>query len=138
MSGLRIRDVPVGVLRKLAAKPMTAWERRDAFAVTTAQRPVLAANEQWRRDCYVNNRYSVQLSLVSTGDGEVTHLWIRAHDGSMPRSWRDLQRIKNELVGADRVAVEVFPPDDELVDSANMAHLWVYPPGFILPFRLQP
>lgn len=138
MSGPRIRDVPIGVLRKLAAKPMTSWEPRDASAVPVP-RATLAPNERWCRFCYVNNRYSVQLSLVETSVGEITHLWIRAHDGNMPRSWSDLQRIKNDLGGGpERVAVEVFPPASELVDSANMAHLWVYPPDYVMPFRLRP
>jgi hypothetical protein len=55
----------------------------------------------------------------------------------MVRSWADMQRIKNELVGPERVAVEVFPPVSELVDQANIAHLWVLPEGFALPFSLK-
>lgn len=137
MSGPRIRDVPVGALRKMGAKPMTEWEYRDAAEVPNP-RCRLHANERWLRDYFVNNRYSVQLSVVTCEIGEVLHLWIRAHDGSMPRSWSDLQRIKNELSGPDRVAVEVFPAVEELVDSANMAHLWVLPLGHSLPFRLHP
>jgi hypothetical protein len=137
MSGPRIRDMSPRALRILAAKPMTPWELRDARKVPVP-RAELRPNERWLPDCYVNSRYSVQISLVATAYGDVTHLWIRAHDGSMPRSWRDLQRIKDELVGPERVAVEVFPPESELGDSANMAHLWVYPTGHVLPFRLHP
>lgn len=136
MSGPRVRDVPIGTLRKLGSKPMTRWEPRDSYLVPVPRGDI--APERWCRWCYVNNRYSVQLSLVDTEVGEVTHLWIRAHDGSMPRSWSDMQRIKNDLGGGpERVAVEVFPPASELIDSANMAHLWVYPAGFTLPFRLR-
>ena len=69
--------------------------------------------------------------------GAITHLWIRRHDGEMPRSWSDMQRIKNEVCGADRTGVEVFPPQDELVDQANMAHLWVYPADYVMPFSLR-
>jgi hypothetical protein len=135
MSGLRVRDVPVGALRKLAAAPMTAWEYRDASKVQ-APRGELRDGERWLASCFVNNRYSVQVSEVATEGGVIVHLWIRRHDGDMARSWADLQRIKDELVGADRVAVEVFPPRDEIVDQANMAHLWVYPDGCRLPFGL--
>lgn len=137
MSGLRIRDVPVGALRKTGAKPMTPWEKRDACAVNVP-RAALRGSEEWTPTCYVNNRYSVQVSTTPIGYGQsIIHLWIRAHDGTMPRSWSDLQRIKNDLVGPDRLAVEVFPPVSELVDQANMAHLWVYPAGHVLPFGLH-
>lgn len=45
-------------------------------------------------------------------------------------SWDDLQQVKNECGFADRWAVEVFPPAEELVNVANMRHLWItqYPP----------
>jgi hypothetical protein len=118
--------------RKLARKPFGPWEERDASHFST-WRP---AGPKWRPECYVNNRYSVQFSDHETSWGPVLHLWIRRHDDQMPRSWADLQRIKNELVGEQRVAVEVFPEADCLHDSANMAHLWILPEGFILPFTL--
>lgn len=107
MSGPRVRDVPIGALRRLGAKPMTAWQHRDARTVPSP-RAVLHAGERWLDDVWINNRYSVQLSVVGTTLDAVVHLWIRAHDGSMPRSWSDLQRIKNDLMGPERVAVEVF------------------------------
>jgi hypothetical protein len=65
------------------------------------------------------------------------HLIVRRIDGAAIHKWHDLQRIKNEIVGPDRVAVEVYPPEEQLVDRANLTHLWVYPPGHELPFGLQ-
>lgn len=67
---------------------------------------------------------------------QVKWLAVSRHDGMSTFPWGHLQRIKNELVGPDRLAVQVFPPVDEVVDSANMAHLWVYPLGFQLGFTL--
>ena len=128
-SGARVRAL-------VKSKDMGAWEKR-LISTMHPLRPRLARNERWLVDCWVNNRYSVQLSSYDGDDGvAMLHLWIRRHDGAMTNSWADLQRIKNEVVGRDRVAVQVHPPDDELVDSANMAHLWVYPAGHSLPFTL--
>jgi len=45
-----------------------------------------------------------------------------------------MQRIKDELAGHDRTGVEVYPPHDEIVDQADMYHLWVLPEP--LPFTL--
>lgn len=40
-------------------------------------------------------------------------------------TWDELQRIKSELGYDDRQAIEVFPPDIEVVNVANMRHLWI-------------
>jgi hypothetical protein len=48
-----------------------------------------------------------------------------------------MQRIKDTLAGPDRAAVEVYPPASEVVDQANMYHLWVLPPGARLCFGLH-
>jgi hypothetical protein len=119
-------------MKRMAKKPFGPWEKRDVALVD----PMRPRGPRWREDCYVNNRYSVQLSDRETTWGPVIQLWIRRHDDKMPRSWSDLQRIKNEIIGEDRVAVEVFPENFHVHDSANMAHLWVLPKGFILPFTL--
>jgi len=39
-------------------------------------------------------------------------------------TWDDLQRIKRECGFGLRLAVEMYPPDDDVVNVANMRHLW--------------
>lgn len=123
-------------LKWMGKQPFGPWETR-VVPLDDPRRPELAPNKVWLQSCFLNNRYSVQVSLVGTSIGEVIHLWIRRHDGQVARSWADLQRIKDELAGTARVAVEVFPPANELVDQANMFHLWVMPEGHLLPFGLH-
>lgn len=81
-----------------------------------------------------NNMYIVQEFLKPGG---ITLLMVRRNDAAPMRSWSDMQRIKNELMGTDRVAVEVYPREEDVVDQANMYHLWVFPEGFALPFGLH-
>lgn len=81
-----------------------------------------------------NNVYVVQAFLKPEG---ITLLMVRRNDAEPIRSWSDMQRIKNELMGIDRVAVEVYPRERDVVDEAHMYHLWVYPEGYILPFGLH-
>jgi hypothetical protein len=50
-------------------------------------------------------------------------------------SWDDLYRIKNECGYGDYDAVEVFPKEANLINVANMRHLWVM--AHPLPFGLQ-
>jgi len=39
--------------------------------------------------------------------------------------WEELQRIKRECGYGNRDAVEVFPSDADVVNVANMRHLWI-------------
>ena len=54
----------------------------------------------------------------------------------LPVTWDDMQAIKDHF-WAERIAVEVFPPKDKIVDVADMRWMWVLPKGAILPFNLQ-
>jgi hypothetical protein len=84
-----------------------------------------------------NNIYSVQITDVGCGDwGEVTRLIIRRHDQGTNVSWKDKQRIKSEIVGAEGTALEVFPPESKLFDYANLYHLWIIPDHVNLPIVL--
>lgn len=58
--------------------------------------------------------------------GEIIHLWIRRHDGK-PLGWTQLQRIKNEILGDEKLAIQVFPKESNKVDQANMYHLFAFP-----------
>ncbi|MCC7414384.1 MAG: hypothetical protein IT495_22405 [Gammaproteobacteria bacterium] len=46
--------------------------------------------------------------------------------------WDDLMRVKSECGFGDRWAVECYPPESEVVNVANMRHLWLLdaPPTF--------
>lgn len=80
--------------------------------------------EVWRsRDFLVqifNEKFGIErLSInMTTTDGE---RWL---DGI---SWDDLQRLKRECGRGDKWAVECFPSDRDIVNVANMRHLWVLP-----------
>lgn len=42
-------------------------------------------------------------------------------------TWDDLMSVKRDCGYGDRWAVEVFPADAEIVNVANMRHLWILP-----------
>lgn len=85
---------------------------------------------------YCDGKYSVMIRTISTPWGPVEHAAIR-NTGGTDIPWREKQRIKNEIFGPERVAVEVFPAVTELVDEANLYHIWIMPPGGRLPFGLH-
>lgn len=61
------------------------------------------------------------------------HLAVSSLSGIRP-TFHEMQRIKNDLAGADATAIEIYPPQAELVDEAEMFHLWVLPGP--LPFTI--
>ncbi|MFD1884016.1 DUF7694 domain-containing protein [Paenibacillus wenxiniae] len=83
-----------------------------------------------------DGQYFVMARDVQTDWGLVTHVCIRNAQSS-DISWAEKQRIKNELLGEWRTAIEVFPDTRELVDEANMYHLWLLPYDFELPFTIK-
>lgn len=55
-----------------------------------------------------------------------------------PIGWSEKMMIKNEIFGEDRVAIEVYPKQKNLVDSADVYHLWVFDKKFEMPFGIHP
>jgi hypothetical protein len=84
---------------------------------------------------FTDGKYAVMIRTTNTAWGLVDHACIR-NTGNTDIPWRDKWKIKNELFGPERVAIEVFPAESELVDEANMYHVWVLPAGFKVPFGL--
>ena len=86
------------------------------------------------REVRANNIYAVLIRPFLDEQGnEVIHLAIRTASQLEP-PWRDMQRIKNEICGEEATAVQVMPPEGELVDEADMYHMWVL--SNRLPFTL--
>ena len=84
----------------------------------------------------LNSRYQVCLYTVDTPLGPMDWLSIKRLDKAPIHDWRDLQRIKNELLGPEREAVELYPAESRLMDTSNQYHLWALPPGKRFPFGM--
>lgn len=63
---------------------------------------------------------------------EVWHLSIKRHDREPIGDWRVLQRIKSEIVGQETEALELYPAESRVVDTANQYHLYAFP-GAMIP-----
>lgn len=53
-------------------------------------------------------------------------------------TWDDLQRLKRECGYGDADAIEVFPADADVVNVANMRHLWVMREPLACAWRKTP
>jgi hypothetical protein len=82
-------------------------------------------------EIYSNDTYQVVVERNSS----LIHMCIRRHDCQPCTDWKDRQQIKNELIGPEYEAVELFPAESRLIDTNNEYHLWVHPNlGFRFPF----
>jgi hypothetical protein len=128
--------------------PWTPFEERTHRPLTTAQikafmkqtdlseAQVLAHfAEQTASKLFVNSRY--QVLLRESGDNMV-YLSIKRLDQTPIHDWRDLQRCKDELVGPECEAIELYPARSRLMDASNQYHLWaVADPKFRFPVGFQ-
>jgi hypothetical protein len=85
----------------------------------------------WLRDVRQVRKNKVFAVLVRPHERGV-HLAVSSPSGIRP-TWWEMQRIKNEILGEEATAVEVYPPNSEVVDEADMFHIWSIDP---LPFTI--
>ena len=91
-------------------------------------------------EMYRNSTYQVLVRQLQHKDPEappMVWLSIKRNDREPIHDWRDLQDIKNELVGRYCEGVEIYPAESRRVDTANQYHLWVWTdPKFRIPFGM--
>jgi hypothetical protein len=97
--------------------------------------PKGSAGTGWASEFTVARRNKVFCVLDRVLENGVRHLAVSSLSGIRP-SWREMQRIKDSIAGPDLTAVEVYPPVPEIIDQADMFHIWVLPGP--LPFSLSP
>lgn len=83
-----------------------------------------------RQVFYMNERYQVNVQTMAApfgpDTGDVFWLSIKRRDRAAIRDWRELQVVKNMIVGDEHEGFEVYPAESRLVDTANQYHLWVF------------
>ena len=82
---------------------------------------------------FLNDKYQVQIREAKWGEHlpkeqQMDMIWlsIKRIDKESIHDWRELQQIKNEIVGEKNEAIEIYPSEDRIVDTANQYHLWVF------------
>ena len=88
---------------------------------------------------YQNELYGVfkRCASVLQNPGEWPAWWlsIKSMDRNPCHDWRHFQKIKNDLIGKEHEAVEVYPAESRLVDTSNQYHLFVLKdPAIRFPF----
>lgn len=119
-------------------RPITYQQVREAAAyLNCSLDEAAAALERDASQCqyWINELYQVAYRPLAA---EHAHLNIRRRDGKpIFRDWRHFQQIKNELLGAECEAVELYPAESRKVDTSNKYHLWGSTnPAYRFPFGM--
>lgn len=110
-----------------------------------------AADAALQDKLMLNNVYQVAIRQAALAEGPpasdtweqrlnlpgMIHLSIKRRDRKPvgPERFLHFQRIKNDLVGPEHEAVELYPAESRLVDCAHQYHLWCSPiAGWRFPF----
>jgi len=97
------------------------------------------AKRQYNRlkldEIFVNDKYQVNVDRKPQNKihPQMVHLSIKRKDKEAIHDWRELQQIKSMLCGDECEALELYPAESRVLDSANQFHLWVLPPGVHIP-----
>lgn len=80
-------------------------------------------------EVWTNGEYEVFVYYGDDGRRGSVWLSIKRMDREIINDWRHKQQIKNEVLGSEREAVELYPRESRVVDNANQYHLYVAPEG---------
>ncbi len=114
---------------------MIKWEPlQPGVHVSKASDPqmkgLIEAHGREETKIYRNNIYTVTRRERPIFDkdglevGTMIQLSIHDHARSTRRDWRHFQKIKNELLGPEEEAIELYPAESRLVDLSNEYSLW--------------
>ena len=123
------RDASASMIERsaLLAQPCEFFKSFFAGRVPSMTEKVFFVEQAVQRmvamNVYQNDIYRVDVKHETP----LLHLVIRRRDATTCSEWHDFQRIKNELIGPEHEAVQLFPAESRLVDTGNEYHLWVYP-----------
>jgi hypothetical protein len=84
--------------------------------------------EGWENDLYYGN-LTRHKEGFAVGGGPWALISISRLDETATHDWRHYQQIKNDLVGEEWEAVEIYPAESRLKDPSNRFYLWCAPRG---------
>lgn len=116
---------------RLPHESFEVFAERTRIAVPHATDEELRASydKLYSDEIWINNYYQVNIDREPQhgfSGMQLIHLSIKRRDKKPIHDWRDLQAIKNELVSPEAEAIEIYPAESRLVDTANQYHLWVF------------
>lgn len=93
---------------------------------------MIQTDEIWMNNLYqvnVRNQYPADAhgNEIRNPANLMVTLSIKRRDKAPLHDWRHMQRIKNEIVGPECEAIEIYPAESRMVDTSNQYWLWCFP-----------
>jgi len=122
--------------RPMVWQDLTEVESPSGAKLTKAQAKKFlreqADQEMWQNDLYncqiVSQKVNKQMDNLL-----ITELAITRRDRKPIHDWRHMQQIKNDILGGDVEALELYPSESRLLDTANTYWLYAFPKGVTIP-----
>lgn len=124
-------DAGADAARLVAGEEMTPFERveldipsvEEVMKSSGWDQKTAQEHVTWMKGqaVYANNLYQVNVEFIPGGRA---HLIIRRLDKQAVHSWQHFQQIKNEILGPECEAVELYPKESNLIDEKHHYHLW--------------
>lgn len=90
-----------------------------------------------KQEQYANDKYIVAVTRnIDNGFKlDMIELSVKRRDKEPIFDWRDMQQMKNEIVGPECEGIQMFPAESRLVDTANQYWMFCFAdPKVRLPF----
>ena len=80
------------------------------------------------KKCYIATFLEKELYVIHIANPKkgLTHLRIRRLDRLPINNWELIQSIKNDLLGVDSIAIEIYPKESELINFGPTRHIWTW------------
>ena len=125
----------------------TAMEQRGTPITKAQAKKTMRQNsvrqkiaEHWMNDIYLCTVDRFKTDAVDEWGNNPplqARLAITRHDKAAVHDWRHFQKIKNDIFGENCEAVELYPDESRLMDTANTYWLYVFKSDYRLPFGQQ-
>lgn len=119
----RTNELEVRLARQVSRelKPSRRWQKLQPCPEKTLDGFPVYKNHLYTCSC---RHHSEGWPL---GGGPWAQIGIYCEDGQARHDFRDMQRIKNDLVGPEWEAIELFPAESRLMDPSNYYLLFAAP-----------
>jgi hypothetical protein len=128
-STVKVNSSMPGMRRTSLWVTPTKREAMVAHIMNVGAASKLGAEELLDRKLHEETWTNGVYTCVVDRSGDMVHLSIKRVDRGHVKDWRHLQQIKNDILGDEAEAVELFPAESRRVDIANQFHLWCKLPG---------
>lgn len=98
-------------------EPGDNWTNKQAMFAKGVQKPFAFVWQHYTHDIRV-------LRSVASMAGGTQWLHVSVSKKAGEPSWKTMQGVKNQFIGTNQMAIQVFPNTRGLIDIANVYHLW--------------